>query len=124
MDFERTGKSSDQKILEKIRSDLDNTGIDRAVAERYVRIDNRDQENNNPSQNKQVTVTLPNGGKSKASRSKQRQTLGATINGMTKALAKDKATPTQYQAEGIENNMKCDQLLPTKKQPETETGKL
>jgi hypothetical protein len=38
---------------------------------------------------------LPNGGKSKASQSKQQQTLGAIINGMMKALTKDKKMPTR-----------------------------
>jgi hypothetical protein len=128
MGFEHSRKSSDRPILQKIRNDLNNTSIDRAIAKRYVRIDHQDQENGDASQKKQkqVTVTLPNGGKSKASRSKQRQTLGAIINGMTRALAKDKATPTRYRAEGIENAVKrASVLLPTtKKQPETETGKL
>jgi hypothetical protein len=126
MGFERSGKSFQHPILQKIRNDLDNTAIDRAIAERYVRIDNQDQENKDPSQKqqKQATVTLPNGGKSKASRSKQRQTLGAVINGMTKALAKDKATPTRYRAEGIENALKRAQVLPTKKKPENKIGKL
>jgi hypothetical protein len=69
-------------------------------------------------------VTLPNGGKSKASQSKQRQTLGAIINGMSKALAKDKATPARYRAEGIENAMKRARFLPTKKEEENKTCKL
>jgi hypothetical protein len=123
MGFERSGKSYDRPILQKIRNDLDNTAIDRAIAERYVRIDNQGDASQKTKQ-KQVTVTLPNGGKSKASRSKQRQTLGAIINGMTKALAKDKATPTRYRAEGMENAMKRAWVLPTKKEPETEAGKL
>jgi hypothetical protein len=126
MGFEHSGKSYDRPILQRIRNDLANTTIDRAIAERYVRIDNEDQENDDLPQKKrkQVTVTLPNGGKSKASRSKQRQTLGAIINGMTKALAKDTATPTGYRAEGMENAVKRAPLLPSKKQAENETGKL
>jgi hypothetical protein len=44
---------------------------------------------------------------------------------MTKAFAKNKATPTRYRAEGMENAVKRAPALPsTKKQPETETGKL
>jgi hypothetical protein len=95
---ERSGKSSDCSMLQKIRNDLKDTKIDRAIAEWFVRVDNQDQENTNPSQKKRkpVTVTIPHGGRSKASRSKQRQTLGAIINGAAKALANDKATPTRY----------------------------
>ena len=126
MGHERSGKSSDCPMLQKIRNDLNNTKIDRAIAERFVRVDHQDQENTDPSQKKRkpVTVTILYGGKSKASQSKQRQTLGAIINGAAKALANDKATPTRYQAEGIENAMKRAWVLPTKKKPENETGKL
>jgi hypothetical protein len=123
MESQRSGKSSDHPILQKIRNDVTNTSIDRAIAERYVRIDNQDADKENPQKQQQI-VTLPNGGNSKSSRSKQRQTLGAIINGMTKALAKDKATPTRYRAEGIENAIKRARVLPTKKQPTSESGKL
>jgi hypothetical protein len=43
---------------------------------------------------------------------------------MTKALAKDKTTPTRYWAERIENAIKRARVLPTKKKPENDTGKL
>jgi hypothetical protein len=97
MGFERLGKSSDRPILQKIGMILIIMLLTKLL-QRYVRINNQDQENKDLSQKKekQATVTLPNGGKSKASRSKQQQTLDAIINGMTKALAKDKTTPTRY----------------------------
>jgi hypothetical protein len=66
------------------------------------------------SESKRVIVMLPNGGKFKASQSKQQQLSDAIINGMTKALDKDKTTPTCYQAKEIENHMKRAWVLPTK----------
>ena len=113
MVHERSGKPSTKAALQIIRNNLDNPAIDRAIAERYAKIDNQNKENADPSgkKSKPVTVNIPNGGKSKASLSKQRQTLGAVINGAAKALAHDKATPTRYRAEGMENAMKCAPVL-------------
>jgi hypothetical protein len=113
--MENSENKTVKSALQLIRNNLDNYAIDRAIAERYVRIENRDKENANPTgkkASKPVTVTLPNGGKSKGSLSKQRQTLGAKINGTSMALSRDKATPTRYRAEGMADAMKRAPFIP------------
>jgi hypothetical protein len=67
--FQRTGKKLHANLLRQIRNDPD-PAIDRAYAERCVEKENQEKENTDPKVNKLI-VTLPNGGKSKAARSKQ-----------------------------------------------------
>jgi hypothetical protein len=74
MMFQRTGKKLHANLLRQIRNDPD-PAIDRAYAERCVTKENQEKENTDPKVNKLI-VTLPNGGKSKAARSKQNRTLG------------------------------------------------
>jgi hypothetical protein len=57
-------------------------------------------------------MTLPNGGKSKAARSKQNRTLGAVFNQATKVLGQDKVTPNRYRTEGMNNAIKQVPTLP------------
>jgi hypothetical protein len=108
--FQRTGKKLRANILRKIRNDPD-PDIDRAYAERCITKENQEKEKENLKGNRLI-VTLPNGGKSKAARSKQNCTLGVVFNQMTKAFARNKATPTQYRAEGIQNALKQAPELP------------
>jgi hypothetical protein len=109
MEFEMSGKTSlSQKVLNKLRNDPD-PRLDRAYAERCIDRENEEKENGNRKA-KKIVVTLPFGGKSKSARSKQNRTLGAIINQTSKALARDKATPNRYRAEGIGNALKS--MLP------------
>jgi hypothetical protein len=101
MQFQRAGKKLHASIIRKIRNDPD-PAIDRAYAERCITKENQEKENTDPK-SKKLAVALPNGGKSKSARSKQNRTLGAVFNQMTKAFARNKATPNRYRAEGIKN---------------------
>jgi hypothetical protein len=103
MCFQRAGNKLYADVLQKIWNDPSHA-IDRAYAERWVTKENQEKENKDPKAKKLVLVTLPNGGKSKASRSKQNRTLGAVFNQTTKASARNKATPNRYRAEGIQNS--------------------
>ena len=109
MEYERRGKEYiSQIVISKIRNDPD-PRFDRAYAQRCI--DRENQENLGRDRNAmKLSVTIPNGGKSKSARSKQNRTLGAIINQTSKALAQDKATPNRYQAEGINNALKS--MLP------------
>jgi hypothetical protein len=101
MGYEQSGRSMNDSFLRKIRNNLDPT-IDFAYAERCVVNENKKKENVDPK-TKQLYVTLPNSGKSKASCSKQNRTLVAIFNQAKKALAQDKVTPNCYRVEGMKH---------------------
>jgi hypothetical protein len=114
MKCDRSGKAYLHKATaHAIRTDLYNPAIDRAIAERFQAIYNRDIAPDSSS--KIATLSLPKGGKSKGARSKQRQTFGAIINGATRSFSRGKATPTRYRSEGMANAVKSAPRIASKR---------